>query len=158
MARTRQFLGAIGLLTVAIFGSLFLLSLATNPESAPVLLVWTSVGLALWGQAIASQVGLTYRRAVEWLLVLISITIAVGVIVLLTMAGAGAVFGPAARGAGYVAVAVVAASARRNPRRAAILNALGRAALARAKSDDAHLLAAGPIALLRPGSMLNASQ
>ena len=158
MKGLRQFLGAVGLLIVAICGSLALLSLVTDPGSAPTPLMWTGLGLILWSQAIASQVGLGYRVTFEWLLVLIGIVLGLVVIFGLFAAGLGVLLGSgAARSEGYVArflvyaivTAGVVAWARGDPRRAGVLRALGRAALARASSEDSRLLAGGPGALFR---------
>ena len=153
MKSLRQFIGAVGLLIVAVCGSLVVLSLVTNPGTTPTLLIWTGLGLAGVDRRRTSQAGLAYRVTVEWLLVLMGLVLGLGVVAFLFAAVMGVVFGSdgggsiatAVRFLGYaVGTAMVVAWASRDPARAAILKALGRAAVARASSDDARLLAGGP--------------
>ncbi len=157
MKRPRQFLGAVGLLMVAISLPLTLLALMTDPGAAPSLVIWVGVGLALWSQAVAAQAGLLYRVTVGWPMVVCGLVLGFVIIVGLISAGLGLVLGTGVRRPeGYFARGVIIAIitalgvawARRDPRRATALQALGRAALGRATAEDSRLLAGGPRVLL----------
>ena len=152
------FLGAIGLLLVAILGPISLLAILVDPPAAPTPLALTGLGLILWSLSVAAQTGLGYRVTVAWVMVVIALALGVVGFAILLGIGSSVVLGSGAGGVGYLvrgfvfalAAGVVGAWARPHPTRVATLHALRRAALARATAADSRLLAVGPLALFRP--------
>ncbi len=156
MNDVRKFLGAVGLLLVAIVGPFALIGLLVNEPAMTPLWLWTGLGLIFWGQAVAAQAHLGYAVTIAWLIVFVGLALGITIIAILVFVVANAVVGTAAetRAIGLVVVgiatALVGAWAKGSPRRAATLGALRRAALARATPEDSRLLAAGPRSFLRP--------
>jgi hypothetical protein len=155
VARFRKFLGAVGLLVVAILGPLTLFNFASGSAITPTLLVWTAAGFVLWSVVIAREAGLSYRVTTEWMIAFLGLAFGAGIVVggvaILSILLFGSGLGP------FVAVPVSAALvtatsawAVRHPRAAATLRALRRAVLARPSADDSRLLANGPRVLLKP--------
>jgi hypothetical protein len=156
MNELRKFLGAVGLLLVAIVGPFALIGLLVNEPAMAPLWAWTGLGLILWGQAVAAQAHLGFAVTIAWLIVFVGLALGIAVIAILVFAVVSAVVGTAAetRAIGLVVVGIATALiggwAQTSPRRAATLGALRRAALARATAEDSRLLAAGPRAFFRP--------
>jgi hypothetical protein len=169
MERPRRFLGALGLVTVAISLPIMLIAFAVDRTVVPPLFAATAFGLVLWGGQIGHQAHLPARVTVAWLVVLVLLGAA---FIALAAAGALAVslaLGTAGERTGSpvtadpvaaeaveslvvgLVLAAGAAVAARHPGRMAVLRALGRAGFARATPADTALLSAGPRALLRAG-------
>jgi hypothetical protein len=158
----RRFLGAIGLVMVAVLGPIVLIAAVTDPRPVPSLLASIGLGFILWCQAVAAQTGLGYRGMAPWLVVMIALTLGFGFLVLVTAAVGSIALGSAIDGEWGVifrgvVLAVVGAFASgwaaRHPGRIAVLRSLGRAALARATAEDSRLLAIGVRALVVPESV-----
>ena len=167
--RPRRFLGALGLLVVAICLPLMLIAVAADPSVVSPLFVATAVGLLLWGGDIGHQAHLSARVTVSWLVVVLLLAAAFLAVTGAVVLGLSLVFGTPDAGAGTpmnadsllmeaveavvvgMLIAIAAAVAARHPGRMAVLRALGRAAVSRATPADTALLTSGPRVLLRAG-------
>jgi hypothetical protein len=160
VAKGRRILGGVGLVVAPVAGALGLLELGTSPSTALAFLFVAIGALALWAQAIALQVGLSFRVAAAWL----AAALVFAVIAVLIAAGIAAVVGAAVRAMGWdslagspigsaVAVACIGAILRAwatdRPDRQAVPAAVGAAVFGRATPGGIEVLAAGPGPILR---------
>lgn len=134
-----NFIGAVGLLLVAILGPIALIAIWTEPGTALVLFGWALLGFVLWTLALARSAGLDYRLAVGWMAFWV-VALVVGSVVIVVSGLGGTSVGTAPN----IGRGPFAGWARRDPARAATMQALRRAAMARATDEDARLLALGP--------------
>ena len=134
-----NFIGAVGLLLVAILGPIGLIAVWTEPVAGLVLFGWTLLGFVLWTFALARAAGLRYRLAVGWMAFWVA-SLVVGSVVIVLPAVLGSAVGIEPNSGRRP----FAGWARRDPERAATMQALRRAAMARATDEDARRLALGP--------------
>ena len=168
LERPRRFLGALGLVTVAVCLPMMLIAVAVDRSVILPLFAATAFGLLLWGGDIGHQAHLSARVTVSWLVVLLLLAGAFLAVAGAVTLGLSLAFGPSASWAGTPTVdpvvaevveglvvallfTIAAAVAARHPGRMAVLRALGRAAFARATPADTALLTSGPRALFRAG-------
>ena len=160
VAKARRILGGVGLVVAPVAGVLSLLELGTSPSSALAFLLVALAALALWAQAIALQVGLSFRVSVAWLTAaLLSAAIAFAIAGLVA-AGVGAavtrIWGDSltasavgsAVALGSIA-AILRAWATNRPDRQAVPAAVRRAVFGKTLPGDGEVLAAGPGPILR---------
>jgi len=169
LERPRRFLGAVGLVTVAICLPVMLMAVAVDRTVVPPLFAVTAVGVLLWGGHVGHQAHLSARVTVAWLVVLLLLAAAFIAVAAAVALGLSITVGISTQQSGTpvtvedgiaeafeglvvaLVLSVAAAVAARHPGRMAVLRALGRAAFARATPADTALLTSGPRALLRAG-------
>ena len=169
MERPRRFLGALGLVTVAICLPTMLIAIAVDRTVVPPLFAATALGLLLWAGEIGHQARLPVPVTIAWVALLLLLTAAFIAILGVVALGISLAFGTSAPVAGTATsidsgfaeaveglvfallLAIAAAVAARYPGQMAVLRALARAAFARATPADTALLTLGPRALLRSG-------
>jgi hypothetical protein len=132
-------IGAVGLLLVAILGPIGLIAVWTELVAGLVLFGWTLLAFVLWTFVLARAAGLRYRLAVGWMAFWVA-SLVVGSVVIALPAVLGSAVGIEPNSGRRT----FAGWARRDPERAATMQALRRAAMARATDEDARRLALGP--------------